>query len=149
MNFVKLYLHGFINYTPFSLVMVSSTLSQTLFFSSCIKDNMCYNFLFMLMISSSLETIYRQCNDLSLPYLIVFSLKDLGSMNYFLGVEAIWTTNGLFLSQHKYIRDLLEKNYMQNAKEVTKPLSTTDTLTLLDDAPSSDVSQYRQVVGAL
>ena len=148
MNFVKLYLHGFINYTPFSLVMASSTLSQTFFFSSCIKDNMCYNFLFMSS-SSSLETIYRQCNDLSLPYLIVFSLKDLGSMNYFLGVEAIWTTNGLFLSQHKYIRDLLEKNYMQNAKEVTKPLSTTETLTLLDGALSSDVSQYRQVVGAL
>lgn len=38
---------------------------------------------------------------------------------------------------------------MQNAKEVTKPLSTTDTLTLLDGASSSDVSQYRQVVGAL
>ena len=70
-------------------------------------------------------------------------------MNYFLGVEAIWTTNGLFLSQHKYIQDLLEKNYMQNAKEVTKPLFTIDTLTLLDGASSLDVSQYRQVVGAL
>lgn len=38
---------------------------------------------------------------------------------------------------------------MQNAKEVTKPLSTTDTLTLLDGASSLDVSQYRQVVGTL
>ena len=36
-----------------------------------------------------------------------FSLKDLGPLNYFLGVEAIFISSGLFLSQRKYIQDLL------------------------------------------
>ena len=39
-----------------------------------------------------------------------FSLKDLGPLAYFLGVEAIHTSYDLFLSQYKYIRDLLEKH---------------------------------------
>ena len=32
-----------------------------------------------------------------------FSLKDLGPLHFFLGIEVIPTQNGLFLTQHKYI----------------------------------------------
>jgi hypothetical protein len=37
----------------------------------------------------------------------MFSLKDMGSLHLFLGVEVIPTTGCLFLLQHKYVRDLL------------------------------------------
>ncbi|CAF2200969.1 unnamed protein product, partial [Brassica napus] len=36
-----------------------------------------------------------------------FSLKDLGSLSYFLGIEAHRTSHGLLLTQHRYIADLL------------------------------------------
>ena len=36
----------------------------------------------------------------------MFSLKDMGSLHFFLGVKVIPTKGGLFLSQHKYVRDL-------------------------------------------
>lgn len=36
-----------------------------------------------------------------------FALKDLGSLSFFLGVEVVATTHGLFLSQKNYIIDLL------------------------------------------
>ena len=36
-----------------------------------------------------------------------FATKDLGSLNYFLSLEVASTTNGLFLSQLKYARDIL------------------------------------------
>ena len=51
-----------------------------------------------------------------------FSLKDLGPLHFFLGVEVIPTKEGLFLTQHKYIRDMLSKTSMDGAKDVTTPL---------------------------
>ena len=46
-----------------------------------------------------------------------FSLKDLGNLNYFLGVEVIPHNKGLFLSQHKYISDILSRTNMSGAKD--------------------------------
>lgn len=36
-----------------------------------------------------------------------FSLKDLGPLHHFLGVEVIPTSSGMFLSQARYITDIL------------------------------------------
>lgn len=35
-----------------------------------------------------------------------FSLKDMGLFHFVLGIEVIHTRTGLFLSQHRYVRDL-------------------------------------------
>ncbi|KAG8381267.1 hypothetical protein BUALT_Bualt06G0104800 [Buddleja alternifolia] len=48
----------------------------------------------------------------------MFSLKDLGMLHQFLGVEVIHTPTGLFLSQHRHIADLLETFSMAGAKEI-------------------------------
>jgi hypothetical protein len=78
-----------------------------------------------------------------------FSVKDMGSLHYFLGVEVIPTTAGLFLSQHKYIRDMLENQHMAGAKEISTPLSTTQSLHLLDGTASVDSTEYRRIIGRL
>ena len=39
----------------------------------------------------------------------VFTLKDMGSTHYFLGIEIQSNKYGLFLSQKKYIMDILER----------------------------------------
>ncbi|KAL6340910.1 hypothetical protein AAG906_032021 [Vitis piasezkii] len=67
-----------------------------------------------------------------------FSLKDMGSLHYFLGVEVIPTTAGVFLSQHKYVRDILENTHMAGAKDV----STHGTNVVNKD-------EYRRVIGVL
>lgn len=53
-----------------------------------------------------------------------FSLKDLGMLHEFLGVEIIHTPFGLFLSQHRHIQDVLNQFHIEGAKEITTPLST-------------------------
>jgi len=64
-------------------------------------------------------------------------------------MEVIPTTTSLFLSQHKYIMDLLTKLNMHGAKEVITQLSTTTMLKLLDGTSSVDSTEYRSIIGAL
>lgn len=47
---------------------------------------------------------------------IHFALKTLGSVNYFLGFEAHRDKIGIYLTQFKYIIDLLKKSAMQDCK---------------------------------
>lgn len=54
----------------------------------------------------------------------VFALKDLGLVDYFLGVEVCYTVDGMHLSQTKYIKNLLSKASMQDCKGYETPLST-------------------------
>ena len=44
-----------------------------------------------------------------------FDMMDLGKMKYFLGVEFLQTSEGIYLSQKKYACELLEKFGLQNA----------------------------------
>ncbi|KAF7151361.1 hypothetical protein RHSIM_Rhsim02G0160900 [Rhododendron simsii] len=81
--------------------------------------------------------------------IIIGDGSGLGGSTFFLGVEVISTPTGLFLSQHKYIRDLLNRTNMAGAKEVSMPLPTSGSLTLHDGSSSTDATDYRSVIGAL
>lgn len=48
-----------------------------------------------------------------------FALKKLGSLHYFLGFEAHMDSFGLYLSQTKYILDLLKKIGIIGAKTIS------------------------------
>ncbi|GFY87730.1 hypothetical protein Acr_05g0013690 [Actinidia rufa] len=78
-----------------------------------------------------------------------FSLKDMGLLHFFLGVEVVPTQAGLFLSQHKYIRELLSKTNMSGAKDVSTPLSTSQSLKLLDGTTNVDSTEFRRIIGSL
>ncbi|XP_019089052.1 PREDICTED: uncharacterized protein LOC109127913 [Camelina sativa] len=77
-----------------------------------------------------------------------FSVKDMGYVSYFLGIEAIRTKYGLHLNQRKYVLDLLVKMKMQDAKPVATPMVTTPKLTLAGKQ-HSDPTEYRTLVGSL
>ncbi|XP_019051990.1 PREDICTED: uncharacterized protein LOC109114187 [Nelumbo nucifera] len=61
-------------------------------------------------------------------------------------MEVIRTPNGLFLSQSKYILDLLDKVHLAGAKPLSTQAATT---TPTRDDPFADVPLYRQIVGTL
>ncbi|CAA7017946.1 unnamed protein product [Microthlaspi erraticum] len=78
-----------------------------------------------------------------------FSVKDPEDLNYFLGLEAHRTDEGLHLSQRKYIVDLLHKYNMVNAKPIGAPMASSPKLTLHSGVPLSDPLEYRKLVGSL
>ena len=80
-----------------------------------------------------------------------FALKDLGTLHFFLGVEVQPTSDGLALSQTKYVHDLLRRVGMTDCKGAPTPMSTTDKLSLsIGEALSlDDATKYRSTVGAL
>ncbi|BAB90546.1 putative rice retrotransposon retrofit gag/pol polyprotein [Oryza sativa Japonica Group] len=80
-----------------------------------------------------------------------FTLKDLGDLHYFLGIEVTKVSNGVILTQEKYANDMLKRVNMSNCKPVSTPLSVSEKLTLYEGSPlgPNDATQYRSIVGAL
>lgn len=73
----------------------------------------------------------------------VLSLKDLGCLDYFLGIEVKAQTDGsLILTQGKYNRDLLAKVNMSEAKPISSPMVTGCKLTKVGSYPFTDPSMY-------
>ncbi|XP_030494683.2 uncharacterized mitochondrial protein AtMg00810-like [Cannabis sativa] len=79
----------------------------------------------------------------------VFSLKDLGPIHYFLGVEIYCDTTGMYLTQTKNITDLLPRLHMEGAKSCPNPTSSTTKLSLTNGEPFPDITLYRSTLGAL
>jgi hypothetical protein len=78
-----------------------------------------------------------------------FAMKDLGPLHYFLGIQAIRTTNGLHLRQSKYAMDLLDRTHMDAAKPYGAPCLAGSKMSRFDGELLSDPTDYRHVVGAL
>ncbi|GJX61574.1 ribonuclease H-like domain-containing protein [Tanacetum coccineum] len=77
-----------------------------------------------------------------------FDMTDLGALNYFLGISAVRHPTGLFLSQNKYTRQLLERAHMVNCNPSRTPINT-DSKLGLDDVRVQDPTLYRSLVGGL
>lgn len=78
-----------------------------------------------------------------------FPIKDLGDLSYFLGIKVIKTSHRLFLSQHKYLVDLLDELSMSMAEGCATPIATKPVLVKGDGTPLANGTQYRKVIGAL
>ena len=53
-----------------------------------------------------------------------FALKNLRRLSYFLGIEVLYDHDSIYLSQKKYIRDLLAKVDMLECKGTDTPMSS-------------------------
>ncbi|KAL4582843.1 hypothetical protein LXL04_007404 [Taraxacum kok-saghyz] len=78
-----------------------------------------------------------------------FQMKDLGNLHYFLGLEVLADTSGIYLCQAKYISDLLSRSGLTDAKVASTPLEPNTHLVPQSGTPLNDPTAYRQLVGSL
>lgn len=78
-----------------------------------------------------------------------FSMKDWGDLDYFLGVQALRTSMCFFLSQHKYVHNLLHKFHLHTVKPVRTPVVSWTVLSLSDRDLVAEQTKYHSMVGAL
>jgi len=80
---------------------------------------------------------------------IEFDMTDLGKMKYFLGVEVLQYSDGIYLSQKKYAYELLEKFGLQNCNFVKNPIVLGFKLSKNGEGVRVDATAYKQLIGSL
>jgi hypothetical protein len=78
-----------------------------------------------------------------------FEMSLLGELSFFLGLQICQSNQGIFISQTKYIREMLKKFGMEYCKPVTTPMQTSCKLRKYDDSKSTDQRKYRSMIGSL
>ncbi|KAK3018899.1 hypothetical protein RJ639_005104 [Escallonia herrerae] len=94
-------------------------------------------------------TLGRGKRQKKAPSILKDYLKDLGPLNYFLGIEVARGPHGLFLSQHKYALDILSESGLSASKPAAFPMEQNHSLALTGGPLLSDLGPYRRLIGRL
>jgi hypothetical protein len=78
-----------------------------------------------------------------------FDMTDLGILHYFLGLQVLPLSDGLFISQSKYVMDLLTHFKMEYCKPCATPFQSGVKLSKTCQSPKVDATLYRQLVDSL
>ncbi|XP_021803810.1 uncharacterized protein LOC110748084 [Prunus avium] len=131
--------------TLLSLGFQSSTADPSLFIHTSSSITFLLVYVDDILITGSSPTT---CNHFISQLSSRFAMKNLGPLHYFLGIQVHRTPTSIFLSQAKYIQELLTKASMVDCKPCTTPASLVKLDTTSGDL-LHDPTQYRSLVGAL
>eukprot|EP00253_Pinus_taeda_P030303 PITA_30303 len=76
-------------------------------------------------------------------------MADLGYVHYYLGIEVTQHPKSIFLSQKKYIGDLLNRFGMTECNPLSTPMEQNLKLTSIEGKEFEDATKYRQLIGSL
>jgi len=76
-------------------------------------------------------------------------MTNMGLMEYFLGLEVKQGEKGIFVSQERYVEEILNKFKMTNCNSVSTPMEPGTKLSKFDGGDRVDASKYRSLVGSL
>lgn len=78
-----------------------------------------------------------------------FEMKELGELQYFLGIEVARSKHGIFLSQRKYVLDLLTETRMLDCKPADTPIEQNHKFGMYPNQAPTDKERYQRLVGRL
>ncbi|XP_028108038.1 uncharacterized protein LOC114306914 [Camellia sinensis] len=81
--------------------------------------------------------------------MVEFEMSDLGMMHYYLGIEVVQSPIGFFISQKKYVGEILDKFQMKDCNPVNTLSECGLKLNKDNGGTKVDNTLYKQIVGSL
>jgi hypothetical protein len=78
-----------------------------------------------------------------------FEMSMTGELSFFLGLQITQMSEGMFISQEKYLREMLKTFQMEDSKPMGTPMVIGCKLSKDDDSVDVDQSSYRSMVGSV
>ncbi|RVW29029.1 Retrovirus-related Pol polyprotein from transposon RE1 [Vitis vinifera] len=78
-----------------------------------------------------------------------FEMSMMGELNFFLGLQIKQLKEGTFINQAKYIRDLLKRFNMEEAKTMKTPMSSSIKFDMDKKGKPVNSTMYRGMIGSL
>ncbi|GKA24975.1 putative ribonuclease H-like domain-containing protein [Tanacetum coccineum] len=78
-----------------------------------------------------------------------FQMSSMGELTFFLGLQVKQQPDGIFISQDKYVADILKKFDFCSIKTATTPIESNKPLVKDEDGVEVDVHEYRSMIGSL
>ncbi|GKA89547.1 putative ribonuclease H-like domain-containing protein [Tanacetum coccineum] len=78
-----------------------------------------------------------------------FQMSSMGELTFFLGLQVKQKNDGIFISQDKYVTEILKKFSFTDVKTASTPMETQKLLLKDEDGEEVDVHLYRSMIGSL
>ncbi|GJS65668.1 putative ribonuclease H-like domain-containing protein [Tanacetum coccineum] len=89
------------------------------------------------------------CDDFEALMKSRFQMSSMGELTFFLGLQVKQKEDGIFISQDKYVAEILKKFDFASVKIASTPIETQKPLTKDEEAADVDVHLYRSMIGSL
>ncbi|GJS24123.1 uncharacterized mitochondrial protein-like protein [Tanacetum coccineum] len=76
-------------------------------------------------------------------------MSSMGELTFFLGLQVKQKPDGIFISQDKYVAEILKKFDFASVKTASTPIETQKPLVKDEEASDVDVHLYRSMIGSL
>ncbi|GJR22665.1 putative ribonuclease H-like domain-containing protein [Tanacetum coccineum] len=98
---------------------------------------------------STLSTKKVLCTEFEKLMHKKFQMSSMGELTFFLGLQVTQKDDGIFISQDKYVEEILKKFGFSAVKTASTPMETSKPLLKDAEAKDIDVHLYKSMIGSL
>ncbi|GKB00117.1 putative ribonuclease H-like domain-containing protein, partial [Tanacetum coccineum] len=123
------------------------TIDKTLFIKKDNKDIMLVQVYVDDIIFGSTKKSW--CDEFEALMKSRFQMSSIGELTFFLGLQVKQKEDGIFISQDKYVAEILKKFDFASVKTASTPIETQKPFVKDEEAADVDVHLYRSMIGSL
>ena len=128
-------------------IFIRGTIDKTLFYKQHGNDIILVQiYVDDIIFGSTNEKLFQRFSKLMQSR---YEMSMMGELTFFLGLQVHQRSEGIFISQAKYVRDLLKKFDMVECSPAKTPMSTAVKLDADDKGKYVNITAYRGMIGSL